>query len=107
MLLITDTTGAQPSPPVTTTSSRPSASCMGQPRPYGPRRPRRSPCLSFCMPRVTRPTARIVCAEMRISDSLRLLHGPAAAIWPTQTEAIALLELLHAARDATDRAYRV
>src|SRR3569832_2130366 len=38
---------------------------------------------------------------------LRLLHGPAAAKWPPQPEAIALLEPLHAARAATDRAYRV
>src|SRR3569832_2055193 len=38
--------------------------------------------------------------------TLRLLHGPAAAIWSAQTEAIALLDLLHAVRDATDRAYQ-
>src|SRR3569832_886009 len=55
----TDTTGAQPRPPVTSTTSHPPTSCNGQPRPNGPRRPTRSPGLSEANPRVTRPSARM------------------------------------------------
>ena len=55
--------GARPMPPVTTTTSRPTARSTGQPRPSGPRRPSSSPRLE------TRPAAVVAGPAARIVSS--------------------------------------
>ena len=52
--------GARPSPPVTSNTSRPRTGSIGQPRPYGPRRPTTAPALSLPITSVTLPVKRIV-----------------------------------------------
>ena len=52
--------GARPSPPVTSRTSRPRTCSIGQPRPYGPRRPTTAPGPSLPITSVTLPVKRIV-----------------------------------------------